>query len=138
MPELRLALAGIPSLPAPLIGKLIANADLQLRLAIAERGALTNTQVNQLTAQGGSPVTVRLIQRGLLPIDRADASDPDAIVALAELGMVPAEWAWRAAHDPDPRIRATLAEAAHTPDEVFAHLAEDPDVDVVAAQGRPA
>lgn len=95
--ELHSALAGNPSLPAHLVDELTAVADIEILLAVAERDDLTISQVDCLTARGGSQVAVRLVQRRLLIADWADLSDPEVIVALAERGTVLAERMWRAA-----------------------------------------
>ncbi|MET7425481.1 hypothetical protein [Dactylosporangium sp. NPDC005555] len=124
-------LAANPALPAPLVDALIAGGDEEVCRCLAWRDDLSPAQVRSLAARS-TDAAVCMVHRGLLRADMVDGRDERVAVALFDATGAPPQWAHALAQSPDRRIRELLAYAAHTPAEVLALLADDPDVSVVA------
>ncbi|MEV4140805.1 hypothetical protein AB0J72_52645 [Dactylosporangium sp. NPDC049742] len=124
-------LAENPALPADLLDALIAAGDDELLCDLARRDDLSAAQVRAIAARS-TGAAVRLVHNGQLRAADADGRDTRVVAALLDATGAPPEWAHAHATSPDPWIRQLLASAAHTPAEVVARLADDPDMDVVA------
>ncbi|MFC4122561.1 hypothetical protein [Nonomuraea zeae] len=124
-------LAANPELPAELVDLLIANADDVLAAELAERERLSSAQISAL-ADRDQQSAVRLVQRGLLAVDRIDPiTQPVAALAALEQGVERPEWARLLMTAPAPEHREQLAACPDLPPDVVDHLADDPDISVV-------
>ncbi|GAA1587252.1 hypothetical protein [Actinoplanes couchii] len=129
--ELRQALAENPALPVWLVERLIAEADDDLALCLAERDDLDSAQVRTLAGRSDEVATV-LARRGLLNADDVDpVTRPYAAMVLIEEGRGRDEWAVAFARDPDVKRRVTLAACPQLPDEANLLLVAGDDAEVV-------
>lgn len=129
-------LAANPAVPADLLDRLIALADNEVCLELADRDDLSPSQLRTLAARGGAGTVIRLARRGLVTAAEVDPADPPAALALLDIGSAPASWAHVMSDHPDPSVRACVAAAEHVPVEVLRALADDPDPAVVTEAAR--
>jgi hypothetical protein len=125
-------LAANSALPADLLDRFIAVADVDLCLDLADRDDLSPSQIQVLAALGGPHTVIHLVRRGLLTAAEVDAAEPRVALALLDEGGGPDAWARALQDHPDSSVRAGLAEAEHAPAGVRRALANDRDVHVVA------
>ncbi|GAA1557671.1 hypothetical protein GCM10009827_093250 [Dactylosporangium maewongense] len=128
-------LAENPALPADLLDALIAAGDDELLDDLAWRDDLSAAQVRAIAARS-TDAAVCLVHHGHLLAADVDGRDARIVAALLDATGAPPEWAHAHAASPDPWIRQLLASAAHTPAEVVAQLADDPEKDVVDEAAR--
>lgn len=131
-------LAANPALPADLLDRLIAVADDEACLELADRDGLSPSQRRTLAVRGGTHTVIRLARRGLVAAADVDRADPPVALTLLDVGGAPGSWAYAMSGHPDPSVRAGVAAADHVPVDVLRALADDPDTAVVAeaAQSR--
>ncbi|MGW4379463.1 hypothetical protein [Kitasatospora sp. NPDC004531] len=136
------AIAGLvvnPALPGPMVRRLFA-----WRRGwgeVARRPDLTEDVIAEIVATDdewllhGLALNPRLPDRFRLRLAaHRDASVRDALVAQA--GSAPRAVLERLVDDPDPAVRKSLAEHAHTPSDLLERLAADPDPAIRAALAK--
>ncbi|MGP3962722.1 hypothetical protein ACTWPT_42690 [Nonomuraea sp. 3N208] len=130
-PVLR-GLAVNPALPPELLGRLIAIADEDIAVDLAEREDLTRAQAVALASRTEYSVA-RLAERRLLTGDDINpVTQPLAALALLVEGAGRPAWARLLASDPIVDHREKLAACPNLPSEVQEILAADTDIRVVA------
>jgi hypothetical protein len=130
--------SGALALPADVLERLIAAADDEVLLDLADRDDLSPSQIRMLAARGGADMATRLARRGLITAADIGPADPRVALALLDEGAAPESWASVLGDHPDPSVRSGVAAADHVPADVLRHLADDLDMAVVAeaAQSR--
>ncbi|MGW0705233.1 hypothetical protein ACWD4G_04545 [Streptomyces sp. NPDC002643] len=132
MDHILCGLAANPALPDELVDRLIAVADEDIALSLADRADLSRAQAVALAGRVDESAVV-LAYGGRLTADDIDPSGrPDAALALLDEGVGPPEWARLLAADPVRGRREKLAACRGLPADVVDALAADPDVRVVA------
>ncbi|AKZ53490.1 hypothetical protein SAM23877_0441 [Streptomyces ambofaciens ATCC 23877] len=125
-------LAANGSLPSELVDRLIAVADADIAVELAQRTDLSRAQAVALAARVEESA-VPLAYAGLLTADDVDpATRPDVALALLAECAGREEWTRVLAEAPDVERREKLAACPGLPPDVVEILATDPDVRVVA------
>lgn len=132
MDHLLCGLAANPALPSDLVDRLIAVADPDTALHLADRADLSRSQAVALASRVEDS-GVRLAYAGLLTASDVDpAARPATALALLDEGAGDPDWARLLAAHPNRERREKLAACPGLPADVVAALAADPDVRVVA------
>ncbi|MFF8092959.1 hypothetical protein [Streptomyces sp. NPDC016675] len=125
-------LAANKSLPSELVDRLIAVADADIAVDLAQRADLSRAQAVALASRVEDSA-VPLAYAGLLTADDVDpATRPDVALALLAERAGRVEWTRAFAEDPVVERREKLAACPGLPPDVVEILATDPDVRVVA------
>ncbi|KQV04429.1 MULTISPECIES: hypothetical protein [unclassified Kitasatospora] len=132
MPHPLRGLAANPALPRTLLDRLIATADTDTLVELADRPDLSHAEAVALAARD-EYAAIRLAYAGLLTAADVDpVAQPSAALALLDERAGPPAWARLLATHPAMERREKLAACPDLPSDVVALLAADPEIRVVA------